>query len=203
MNHTVSRNDSKMQRSINDYINSLHDQYSKLMAIRVDLGYTKEHAQKTQLSDIKQDVKRLLDNRRGKPSIFENQVGYVIKYEDTPDKGPHAHALFLYDGQQVQKDAYRADQLGMYWNERITEGTGIYHNCNRDKGKYLNCGVGMIDHSDAVKRENLLNNVVPYMLKSEQSIDSIRQTGKERSVTKGVAPKAKSSTGRPRLTKGG
>lgn len=203
MSRTVSRNDSKIQRSVNDYINSLHEQYSKLMAIRVDLGYTKEHALKTQLSDIKQDVKRLLDNRRGKPSIFENQVGYVIKYEDTPDKGPHAHALFLYDGQQVQKDAYRADQLGMYWNERITEGAGIYHNCNREKDKYLYCGVGMIDHSDAVKRENLLNNVVPYMLKAEQSIDSIRQTGKERSVTKGVAPKAKSSTGRPRLTKGG
>jgi hypothetical protein len=93
------------------------------------------------------------------------------------------------------------DQLGLYWNERITEGTGVYHNCNRDKNKYLDCGIGMIDHSDTAKRDNLINSVVPYMLKAEQSIDGIRQTGKEKSVTKGIAPKTKSSTGRPRSKK--
>ncbi len=200
MSHTVSHTNEKMQKSISQYLDSLHDHYSKLVAIRIDLGYSKERAQQTQLSDIKQDVKRMLDNRRGKPSIFENQVGYVIKYEDTPDKGPHAHALFLYDGQHVQKDGYRGDQLGLYWNERITEGTGVYHNCNRDKKKYLKCGIGMIDHSDTTKRDNLINHVVPYMLKAEQSIDGIRQTGKEKSITKGIAPKTKSSTGRPRAS---
>lgn len=200
MSHTVSHANEKMQKSISQYLDSLHDNYSKLVAIRIDLGYNKEHAQRTQLSDIKQDVKRMLDNRRGKPSIFENQVGYVIKYEDTPDKGPHAHALFLYDGQHIQKDGYRGDQLGLYWNERITEGNGVYHNCNRDKKKYLNCGIGMIDHSDTAKRDNLINHVVPYMLKAEQSIDGIRQTGKEKSITKGIAPKAKRSTGRPRAS---
>lgn len=201
MNQPTSRNDVKMQESISQYIGALHDQYSKLVAIRIDLGYTKEHAKQTQLSDIKQDIKRLLDNRRSKPSIFEDQVGYVIKYEDTPTKGPHAHALFLYDGQHVQKDAHRGDQLGRYWNERITEGTGVFHNCNRDKAKYLSCGIGMIDHSDAAKRDNLINKVVPYMLKTEQSIDWIRQTGKEKSITRGIAPKVKSDTGRPRSKK--
>lgn len=59
----------------------------------------------------------------------------------------------------------------------------------------------MIDHSDTAKRDNLINSVVPYMLKAEQSIDGIRQTGKEKSVTKGIAPKTKSSTGRPRSKK--
>ena len=77
MNHTVLHANEKMQKSISQYLDSLHNHYSKLVAIRIDLGYSKEHAQQTQLSDIKQDVKRMLDNRRGKPSIFENQVGYV------------------------------------------------------------------------------------------------------------------------------
>lgn len=150
------------------------------------------------LSDIKKDVKKLLDNRRGKPSIFQDQVGYVVKYENAPGKGPHAHALFLYDGQHVQKDAYIGDQIGKYWSENITVGRGVHHNCNRDKDKYKDCGIGMINHADSHKRENLLNHVVPYMLKADQSIDDLRENGRERAITKGITPKPKSGAGRPR-----
>ena len=198
MNHTKPTSKTKTHRSVNNYINSLHDQYSKILAIRVDLGYLKEHSEQALLSDIKKDVKKLLDNRRGKPSIFQDQVGYVVKYENAPDKGPHAHALFLYDGQHVQKDAYIGDQIGKYWSENITAGKGVHHNCNRDKDKYKDCGIGMINHADSAKRENLLNHVVPYMLKADQSIDDLRENGRERAITKGITPKPKSGAGRPR-----
>lgn len=198
MNHTKPTSKTKTHRSVNNYINSLHDQYSKILAIRVDLGYLKEHSEQALLSDIKKDVKKLLDNRRGKPSIFQDQVGYVVKYENAPDKGPHAHALFLYDGQHVQKDAYIGDQIGKYWSENITAGKGVHHNCNRDKDKYKDCGIGMINHADSHKRENLLNHVVPYMLKADQSIDDLRENGRERAITKGITPKPKSGAGRPR-----
>lgn len=198
MNHTKPTSNTKTHRSVNNYINSLHDQYSKILAIRVDLGYLKEHSEQALLSDIKKDVKKLLDNRRGKPSIFQDQVGYVVKYESAPAKGPHAHALFLYDGQHVQKDAYIGDQIGKYWSENITVGRGVHHNCNRDKDKYKDCGIGMINHADSHKRENLLNHVVPYMLKADQSIDDLRENGRERAITKGITPKPKSGAGRPR-----
>lgn len=198
MNHTKPTSKTKTHRSVNNYINSLHDQYSKILAIRVDLGYLKEHSEQALLSDIKKDVKKLLDNRRGKPSIFQDQVGYVVKYENAPNKGPHAHALFLYDGQHVQKDAYIGDQIGKYWSENITAGKGVHHNCNRDKDKYKDCGIGMINHADSHKRENLLNHVVPYMLKADQSIDDLRENGRERAITKGITPKPKSGAGRPR-----
>ena len=198
MNHTKPTSNTKTHRSVNNYINSLHDQYSKILAIRVDLGYLKEHSEQALLSDIKKDVKKLLDNRRGKPPIFQDQVGYVVKYESAPSKGPHAHALFLYDGQHVQKDAYIGDQIGKYWSENITAGKGVHHNCNRDKDKYKDCGIGMINHADSHKRENLLNHVVPYMLKADQSIDDLRENGRERAITKGITPKPKSGAGRPR-----
>lgn len=195
-----SKHDAKMRKSVTRYINDLHDEYSKLLTIRVDLGYRKEHAEALELADIKRDIKRLCDNRRSN-SIFKHQVGYVCKFEHTPEKGPHAHALILFDGQQIQKDSYRADAVGEYWGEHITEGKGVYHNCNRDKEKYQHCGIGMIEHSDVEKRRNLLDHVVPYMLKSDQSIDGIRQSGREKSITKGIAPKVKSTSGRPRSKK--
>jgi hypothetical protein len=56
----------------------------------------------------------------------------------------------------------------------------------------------MIDHSDIVKRKILIDRVISYMLKEEQSIDSIKQSSRDRAVTKAVLPRHKSSAGRPR-----
>jgi len=39
---------------------------------------------------------------------------------------------------------------------------------------------------------------VPYMLKADQSIDDLRENGRERAITKGITPKPKSGAGRPR-----
>ena len=188
---------TKNTRSVIGYIDQLHDHHSKLLVLRVDLGYGKSHCKDASLSEIKRDAKHMLDNRRSNHELFEHQVGYVMKFEHTEEKGPHIHALFVYDGQKVQKDAYLAQKIGDYWRDKITDGNGVYHNCNRDKSQYEQCGIGMIDYSDTEKRTVLANKVIPYMLKAEQSIDKLK-AGKERSITKGGAPSNKSNAGRPR-----
>ncbi|MCE1194307.1 MAG: inovirus Gp2 family protein [Acidovorax sp.] len=192
----VKKENGRNLESVTNYCRELQDTYSKLLAVRIDLGYKKAHGSECRLDEIKQDVKHLLDNRRGKRSLFEHQVGYVVKFEDTEEKGPHAHALFFYDGQKACKDAYLGDQIGNYWNERITDGNGVFHNCN--KNRYDQRGIGMIDHSDFAKRAVLEEKVIGYMLKDEQSIDGIKQSGREKSLTKGVCTHNKSNAGRPR-----
>lgn len=194
-----SRAITKTEKSVQQYINQLHDQNSKLLVLRVDFGYSKEHCENMKLSDIKRDIKHMLDNRRGNSKLFEHQEGYVMKFEHTPQKGPHVHALLLYNGQKVKKDGHLAEEVGRYWKEKITKGKGLYHNCNFNKSDYEQCGIGMIDHTDADKRAILLDKVVPYMLKKEQSIDSIKDTIDERSVTKGIITSRKSNAGRPRI----
>lgn len=142
----------------------------------------------------------LLNNRRTKPSIFENMLGYIAKREFTEDKGPHIHSFFFYDGHKVSKDSYNADQIGSYWKNEITNGKGIYHNCNQGKGKYADSALGMIDHSDEKKRTALTEKALGYLCKTEQSIDPVKQTGRERSFTRGVSPRRKGNAGRPRET---
>jgi hypothetical protein len=44
-----------------------------------------------------------------------------------------------------------------------------------------------------------MEKVIPYMLKPEQSIANIKETGDERSVTKGVITSRKNNVGRPRV----
>lgn len=189
---------SRIMGSLINYCYELHKFYSKLLVVRVDLGYGKEYAKACSLVEIKRDIKHMLDNRRGNRSLFEHLVGYFMKYEFTEEKGPHAHALFFYDGQRVRKDEHYGDQIGHYWNEKITGGNGVFHNCNYDKDRYKQCGIGMIDHSDIAKRKILIDRVISYMLKEEQSIDSIKQSSRDRAITKAVLPRHKSSAGRPR-----
>lgn len=193
-----SRNSQRMVESTATYIDDLFDVYSKMQFIRLDLSYKKEHARKASLEEINQDFTHLLNNRRTKPSIFENMVGYIAKREYTEDKGPHIHSVFIYDGQKIRKDAHMGDQIGQYWKNEITDGKGIYHNCNREKDTYTECALGLIEHTDDAKRMVLKEKAIAYLCKEEQSIDPLKQSGSERSFTRGIAPRKKSNVGRPR-----
>jgi hypothetical protein len=133
------------------------------------------------------------DRRRGN---HHSGNGAQVRY--TEDKGPHIHSIFIYDGQKIRKDAHKGDQIGQYWKNEITEGKGIYHNCNREKDKYPECALGMIDHTDDAKRTVLKEKAIAYLCKEEQSVDPIKQSGNERSFSRGIAPRKQSKAGRRR-----
>lgn len=195
-----SRNSQRMVESTTTYIDDLFDIHSKMQFIRLDLGYTKEHASKASLEEINQDLSHLLNNRRTKPSVFGNMVGHIFKKEFTEDRGPHIHSLFIFDGQKVRKDEFIGEKIGKYWKNEITDGKGIYYNCNREKDKYAFCALGTIDHTDDAKRTVLKEKAIAYLCKEEQSVSPIKQSGNERSFTRGIAPRKKSNAGRPRLS---
>jgi len=180
-----------------DYVNRLFDVYSKLQVLRLDLSYKKSCASGLEIKDAKKDLQHFLSNRRTKPSLFKHCVGHVWKLETTPVKGPHFHCALLYDGSQVIKDAHLASKIGTYWNEQITDGRGIHFNCNAKKTSYDKCGIGMISHTDEEMRNNLITEVLPYLAKTTQGIDS-PQSGNERCFGKGIIRKKKSKAGRPR-----
>ena len=190
------KNINKRRESTNRYIDALSEEYSKLNIVRVDFGYKKPYSGTVTLEDANADINRLLSNKRSKPSIFEHQVGYVIKKEYTKDKGVHIHGMFIYDGQKVQKDAYKADQLGKYWEETITQKKGSFHNCNRTK--YARNGIGMLDHSDSEKRKILDEDVLDYLCKDAQDIEPIKENKRAKAFTRGTIPKSKGNVGRPR-----
>jgi len=183
----------KRIESSKKYVDALQENCSKLNVIRLDLGY-KNNSDIT-LEEASKDLNRLLSNRRSKPSIFKHNVGYTCKKEYTEKKGMHIHAFFMFDGQKVQKSAFKADQIGKYWEESIAKEKGSYHNCHRNK--YEKNGIGMIDHNDSEKRE-YLDGAMEYIFKDEQTIETISDNKKDRAVTRGTMPKKKGNIGRPR-----
>ena len=194
MSHN-KKSDKRLQ-STKEYLDALSSIYSKLNIIRVDLAYKKPYSQMTTLEDANNDFNHMLNNARSKPSIFEHKVGYVSKREHTEDKGIHLHTMFIFDGQNVQKDAFKAEQIGKYWEE-ITEGKGSYHNCHRNT--YERNGIGILEHGDSDKRKILYDNVIPYICKDEQNIEAIKSNPKDRAFTRGTLPKKEEKKGRPRV----
>ena len=191
------KNVHKRIESTKQYVDGLNKEYSKLNIIRVDLSYKKPHSDDITLEKANKDLNRMLNNRRSKPTIFKDQIGYVTKREYTKDKGVHFHAIFIYDGQKVQKDAFKADQIGQYWQNEITQGQGSYHNCNRNT--YIFPGVGILDHKDSKKRENL-DIAISYLCKDDdQDIEPIKTNAKDRAFTRGTITKSKEKLGRPRI----
>ena len=121
--------------STKKYIDDLSNNYSKLNFVKPDLSYTKEYSQNVTLEQANKDFKKLLNNTRSKPTVFNGLVGYIVKREFTEEKGVHFHPIFIYDGQKVREDISKAEQIGAYWKNNITKGNGIFHNCNKNYTK--------------------------------------------------------------------
>jgi len=183
-----------------EYIDALQDKYSKLCVVRVDLAYKKPHSDDIKLDEANNDFNRMMRNRRSKPSVFKDQVGYVCKKEYTKEKGMHFHAVFFYDGQRVKGDVKKAIDIGDYWKEQITNKKGSYYNCNLNaKEEYgEKNALGMLDYRDIKKRENL-DTSVGYLCKDDhQDIAPVKSNQKDRAFVRGTIPKSKGNIGRPR-----
>lgn len=182
------------RRNIQGYIDGLFDRFSRLLILRVDLGYRREQPGAVTLEKVRQDLRRFINNMRGN-QLFQSMVGYIWKLEYGEDKGYHFHFMFFYDGSKVRKDVYLGNKIGEYWKGVVTEGRGIFFNCNANEYKWR--GIGMVNHSDHQARANL-SRVVEYLAKKDQYL-RLKLSAKGRVLGRGVLPKARMSrAGRPR-----
>lgn len=191
----AKKKDERRLDSTKQYIDALSEQHSKLTIVRVDLGYKKPYSNDITIEDANKDLDKMFNNMRSKPTIFKDKVGYVCKKEYTEDKGVHFHTLIIFDGQKVQKDAFKAEQIGKYW-EQISQYKGSYHNCNRTN--YEESGIGMLEYRDKEKRKILDEKVLSYLCKDEQQVEQVRGNKKNREFIRGIVPKSKGNVGRPR-----
>lgn len=79
----------------------------------------------------------------------------------------------------------------------VTEGEGIGFNCNEEKEQYQRLGIGRLDRHDHAKRKILLEDVVGYIVMSDQFLRAV-QLGSNRRFETSISPE-KSKAGRPRI----
>lgn len=196
MNDARAYNSSRNNGSATEYTAGLIAHYARLEVIRIDFGYKKEIAQSIAAEEVKDDLEHFLNNRRSNQRLFAAWVGYIYKIEAGAEKGCHIHLILFFDGSKVHKDTYLANEIGKYWQE-ITDGRGVFYNCNASKNKYKRLGIGTINHTDAEKISNLMY-AIKYLTKKDQYLRSTKAGSTCRVFGKGVLPKTKNAAGRPR-----
>ena len=159
-----SRKEQRRYDSACTVIDTAFETDSRIAVVRVDFSYREG---KSSAQRINSDLNKLRLNARSKPSIFKDQIGYIIKLEKGNNENYHAHALFTFRGHNVRNHKYKAEQLGKYWQEVITKGDGLYHNCNtKEYDKYC---IGTIHRNDTEAINALKETVVGFLCKDEQS----------------------------------
>lgn len=179
-------NIKRSHQSAMEYVNALFECHARLLVIRVDLGYPyrEDTYTTTRLEAFRKDLERFRKRMERSP-IFNKLVGHIFKIEYGLSKGHHLHAFFFFDGSKSIKDEYIAQQIGELWVS-ATRNQGAYFNCNQKKKSYKYLGIGMINHYEKSKRNNL-SRALGYLFELEQFL-SYRYGKKERTFSKGKMP---------------
>lgn len=196
--YSRQRNVTRMSKAFDSYIDSLFSVYSKLCVVRIDLSYEKKYLNNVDIIDVKEDLNRLLNNKRNN-GLFSDLAGYIWKLELGLDKGLHYHCFFFFNGSVKRNDKYYAAKIGTYWREVITKGHGLYFDCNKKKGSYKYNGIGLITHTDTQLIQNL-KNAAKYLAKTSQFLQ-VKTSKYMKTMGKGQTPISsnKKRLGRPRL----
>lgn len=200
--NNFKRSSNKNYAELILYIRRLFSLHSRLLVLRVDFGYKKQpcwpNATETPVNYEAFRMHREMLFRYISAELPNKcLVGYAWKMEYGLDKSYHIHAMVFLDGSKVREDVTIARIIGEHWSSAITEGKGLYYNCNAYKGNYKSCGIGTVHYDDAESYEGLRKAAL-YMTKPDYYIQVVTP-GKGRAFGKGIMPAEKvKMDGRPR-----
>lgn len=184
-----------------DYVDQLFDCYSRLVVIRLDFNYDQAFVSSVTFEQAQAHLKQLFDNTRHN-KLFNGLEGYIAKIEYGLDKQIHIHSLLFFNGHKRQgsSDVDSAEDIGEYWKNTVTKGTGYYWNCNDKKRRYRYVGIGLVDARDIEKRNNLLSRVVRYLCKKDTQVIKPRDKPQAKTLFRGDLRNHNPKLGRPRLS---
>ncbi|MBC9229051.1 inovirus-type Gp2 protein [bacterium SPL81] len=169
--------EKRNQKRIQQYLTDLTEHYSKLLFVRVDLGYLKEQQYQVDVSVFQQHMDTFRQRLANQDGCFSDLQGYAWALEEGATKGLHAHILLIYDGHKHQQGFGLAKLVGDAWLE-ITGRTGMYFNCHdTDYIKKFEregiLGIGMIHRNNPQQIANAIN-AAKYLVNPEKGFQYLR-----------------------------
>lgn len=149
------------------YIDRLFANHSRLLVVRVDLGYLHSVRKVGELEPISYKQARMHRKMffyRLRQHYRVRMHGYAWSLNHAASKGYHYHVLLFFDSNQARSDYKIAEELGSLWKE-VTRASGIYHNCNAEQ--YAERGIGMVHVADKDAMRALKLNVAAYLTKPD------------------------------------
>lgn len=180
-------------RQFSRYVEAHYRRKARLLWVRLDLWYEDPYLTSvnrdpgTVYRRIKRDWHQL--HRDLAQKIFKAHLrGFVWKLEFGVSRSFHLHVVLILDGANLKSDIKLAKIVGDRWKKFVTEGRGGYHNCNAQKFKYGDIGIGEIHRDNMEMRHNLCHRVGGYMTKPDLIV-AIQAPDKGRSFGKGKMPR--------------
>ena len=148
-------------KKLDIYMRQMLNHYSRLLVVRVDLGYSKDTIHLVSIKTFHKHLKKLRELIGKTESCFGELEGNVIALEQGHDHGYHIHLLLMFDGSKRYKDTHIGKLVGEKWQD-ITGGLGSYYNCNnpqyKQKQKDLGrLGIGMIYRRNPKEVQNAIS----------------------------------------------
>lgn len=177
------------------YMSQMLNHYSRLLIVRVDLGYSKDTNHLVSIETFHKHLKKLRELIGKKESCFEELEGNVIALEQGHDRGYHVHLLLMFDGSKRWKDTHIGQLVGEKWQD-ITDGLGSYYNCNnpqyKQKQKALGrLGIGMIHRCNLKEVQNAISASL-YLTQPDKENQHLRvKLHKMKTFTHGIYETAK------------
>ncbi|MEQ6289641.1 inovirus-type Gp2 protein [Vogesella sp. GCM10023246] len=182
-----TRSSRKNKKRVTDYIAKAFKKHARILWIRLDVGYLSYHKDTTLLDrnfatfeGIKQQIQVLL-KQDAIHGLFKNRIGYMYKIEHGHNKGYHGHILIALDGRHHCQGISIAKTIGEHWKE-ITDGKGVYYNCNQRWEGSTYSGIGMVHREEKEKRTHLLR-AAGYLTKPDDFIRLTTEKGARSFVT--------------------
>lgn len=159
---TIEKQKDENKGELRKYCESIIDKYSRVLVIRVDLGYLQEYSSRIRVDDIYNDLDVLLNRIQNKDGIFKHVIGFAWGIEQGGrSKGFHCHLAIIYNSAYRDGSAaYWGNKIIALWKE-ITRDYGQGYNCwNRERVKELRSrdrlGIGLIYRRDSTQVENFI-----------------------------------------------
>ncbi|WP_282281410.1 YagK/YfjJ domain-containing protein [Pseudomonas sp. PS02302] len=191
---------TKNLRSLRDYFSQMFEAHARMLMVRVDLSYSKAcvEAGDALHERVQRDRDMLINHV--KSGVFGPLLGVVWKLERGVRRGLHYHMLFCFDANVVRADILIGIGVGQYWQKEVTNGKGVYYNCNAYKEKYPKPFLGQMHYTDKVAWEGL-DQYLRYITVADDllrlSLPHTRSLGRT-----GATRRATSRRGRPRKEEG-
>lgn len=157
--------------SLNGYVSDLFERYSRLLVVRLDLGYRQGLSLNPLMAQYQVAVSTRPEYGAASPhdqsvlryphvtvdqiqhhreallgfirhTFADDFCGYAWKLEYGARKGYHIHMVLFFNGANLCKDVAIGAHIGNYWNKFITTGRGNYYNCNAKQNNYRHPCVG-------------------------------------------------------------
>lgn len=185
----------KNYQSLTTYFDDLFEINSKLLILRVDLGYQKinDDIKKSKSDDVYNKIQQHRTDFLGSlgkhlsKQLSENiLVGYVWRLNYSLSQSWHYHMVICLNGQSVRESLEISKHIDEHWHS-VTKGQGVYHSYNPQQSKFRSSGVGLIDRQDVTLR-NELKQAALYMTMTDY-YSKLITPDKGRTLGRGTIPK--------------